>query len=61
MNLNVGAVKSDSVSSFPFTRLATLVDKQQNYFVYHQMDGQTIAEDSGSIYQDWQTSKITVT
>ena len=57
-NLNVGSVKNNTASNFPFTRLSGYLSSGGFYYLYHQLDGGTIAEDVFDPVGSWTSSNI---
>ena len=59
-NLNVGSVKNDDASAFPFARLAGFHSKNGLYYLYHQLNGNVIAEDVFDPEGGWKTSNVVI-
>ncbi|KAI4148403.1 MAG: hypothetical protein LQ340_005104 [Diploschistes diacapsis] len=58
-NLNVGAVKNNTASTFPFARLSGYLSGGGLYYLYHQLDGRTVAEDVFDPERGWSSGNVT--
>ena len=60
MDINVGAVKSDDSSSWPFTRLSSFLSTGGLFYLYHQSDAQTIGEAVYDPEGSWSSNVINI-